>query len=134
MVGWAFSAGNGYYNAFNSNWYTVTDYASGGNMAAHILNPGGNLASAQFNHWPQSIAGKHDASNNIVYLCDSYSGKLWKRNVTGGTEVEVVLEAPFTDKVRCDTGRSLIYNAERNTLIIGADFQGAYGLLEIPAP
>jgi hypothetical protein len=130
-VGWAFSSTPMTYNSFNNSWSNVIQAASGGNKALHVFTPGGNKTSVTLVNWPKNSTRKHDAGNNLVYYCDLYSHKIYKRNVTTSVETEILPDMPFVPK--CES-KSIHYNSERNTLIIAVDYLGNSGLIEMPAP
>jgi hypothetical protein len=76
-----------------------------------------------------SFAYRHDATHNIVYYCGT-DGVLHKHDITASTDT--AYSWPVTS-VQC-TGRALVYDSARNSLIFPYFQNGLYGVAEYTQP
>ena len=115
------------YDSFASRWA----FARYNSNTIKSLTPGGNIGTiATLGANARSFVYRHDGANNIVYYCGNADGKLHKYNVT--TTTDTTYTWPIAS-MRC-TGRTLIWNATRESIIFPFTQNGLAGIAEYTTP
>jgi hypothetical protein len=115
---------SGAWDAFSSRWAFLN-----GNAERNLIRTqtvGGAIGTiATLSNQAVSFAYRHDASNNVIYYCDSNSF-LRKYNVT--TTTDTALTWPIA-KMKC-VGHGMVYSSSRNSLIFPFTQDGIGGVAE----
>lgn len=115
------------WDAYASRWAIM----GSGATAIRSITSGGNLGTiTTLANAARSFAYRHDASTHIAYYCSQTDQMLHKKDLATG--VETTLAWPIAS-VHC-SGRALIYDPRRNTLVFPYEQDGLYGIAEYLAP
>lgn len=117
------------WDTFSNTWLLLTN----GTNSIRTLPPNGNIGTLTSLSSPaSSFAYRRNAglTVNIVYYCSTTDKKIHKKDINGATDIP--LSWPVAT-IGC-TGRSLIYNATRDSLIFPVEQGGLFGVVEYLSP